>query len=195
MEKLDKARFNDALASSLESLATCLHFASYERSAQFLKVNLKKLSPSVEALYKERVGQAVEAYRTALAAGEHLSEVFSSSGFDVVLQRHHKALIRLTPLHTRTERVSRFFRNLGATDADISFFSAQLRAKGWNPFRFGTNGKFSGLVEGMRDQLPSLEKELEAVKRHGVPVIEGAAPVVLWVGLMVWFGWMSCCIL
>jgi hypothetical protein len=193
VEKLDKVRFNDALARSVESLATFFNFASYKRSAQFLKTKLKRLSPDAEAVYKGRLEQAVAAYRTALGAGEEMSVLFSNSGFDVMLEHKHKILFQLTPRNPNTERLSRFFGNLGATDADVSGFLAQLRAKGWNPFRFGTNGKFSGVVQSMRDHLPSVEKELEAVKHHGVPVIEGAVPVVLAVVLMVIIGVISCC--
>jgi hypothetical protein len=192
---LNRPKFQEAFGTSAESLANCMNFESFKRSMQALKSGFSKLSPDVEALYIERVEQMVKAYKRSLDAAETISALFAKAGFDAALERYHKTLFQLTPAHPFTERVTRFFQGIGATEADIVQYRVRLKANEWNPFRFGANGKLSGLVQSMKDRLASIEKELDAVKHHGIPAIEGAAPVVVVAVGMVVVAALSCVIL
>ena len=152
-DRLDKDRFRDALAISIESQATFINFQSYKRSVQFLKAQPSKLSPDTEALYKGRLEQVLTVYRRSIGAAEDISMLFSSSGFGDALIPHVKTLFDPAPSNSLIDRSSRFLRGIGSTDDELRHYVAWLRANDSNPFRLGTDGKFSGLVQSFTKRI------------------------------------------
>ncbi len=174
--KLSGTKYSDEFARCCESMVVHYNFEAYKHSLQLLKRRFSMLSPDVEAQYANRIDQTLAAYRSYAASAETISQLLLESGVDQVLTHHEKAFFSLTPTHPATAGVALQFKELGATDAEISHYSGWLRAHHWDLLRVSESRTYSGMVMGLRNYVAQKEREWGTAEGRAVAVIEGADP-------------------
>jgi hypothetical protein len=184
LARLDKATFEQEVYRCSEFLTAYYNFESYKTSLQRFKTRRSKLDPATEALFVERFSNAIDAYQSFVSSASNIARLFTESGFERVFADNAPKLFLHLPFNPLYPGLTEMVRTMGLAESDISQSVAHLRSNQWDIFHlFGGDGTFSGLVKIASEQIPTFQNMLSAVKRDGLPVIEGDSGVATSIGV------------
>jgi len=207
--QLDVTEFQDAAYSMLEKVSVFLNIESQRRSLQRIKAGRGRLDSETEASFVEHLAQGARAYGEFLVAGDRADKAMTACGLDVIISRYSKTFFWHVTSNPRAPHLEDLFRNVGATDRQISQFTELANSNDWDLLRLhGANGTFRGLLDVASQEMPRVQDMVSAVRAHGLPTIEGASsdspwwvPVIIFVAAAaiciigaVTFNWWTCAI-
>jgi hypothetical protein len=180
--KLPKETFAEDAPKCRESATAYLNFESYKQCLQRLKTHQSKLHPETEANFAGRAEEALTSYRSFVSSAEKIATSFRESGVEDVLSQNGKKLCWQLPHNKHFPRFTETLRAMGVSESDISHYTTVLKEKDWDLLHIqGANGTFTGVAKVASEHVATLEKMVSAVKKHGVPTLEGggsAAPAI-----------------
>jgi len=177
-KRLHGTRFNEEHGRCWEALSAHLNFRSYKRSLQNLKARTGKLGEESEAHLLQRYDHLIQQHKSFLSAAGAISQLFSGSGVDKSITHHKRELFGQFLDQPYGPELIGAFRDMGASDVDIAQYSSHLEGQGWDPLNIpGSDGTFSGAVKCAAAWLTTLNRERDAVRNHGLQVLEGAGTV------------------
>jgi hypothetical protein len=176
IKKIDKTKYEAAYRRCVESAAAYVNFESFSSSLLALKARHSTLHPDTEANFAQRADQAVQSYRSFVAAAGDMAQVLKTSGFETGLAQDSKNLFWQLPSSPVAPNLIGVLKGVGITDSQISQYSAELKSNNWELLHLhGGDGTFSGLVKNANAQIPTVEKFAAATKQHGLPAVSGAS--------------------
>lgn len=197
VRKLPRETFAEDAPQSRECLMTYFNFESYKKCLQRLKAQQSALHPETEAMFVERLQQAVKAYRSFVSSADKVAASFRMSGVEEVLSNNARKLCWQLPHSKYFPKITETLRATGMNDSDISHYATILKDKDWDLLHLqGAQGTMTSVVKVASEQVPTLEKMVSVVRQHGLPVLEGsggsAAPAAI--GAVYFIGILAICI-
>lgn len=174
IEKFDHHQTGAELSRCSEHAASLVNFQDYKNSLQRLKAQPSKLDAQTEKAFAARFEDAIAVAQSGVASARKLLQRCTASGLDEVMERHARNVFWQLPHNPYLPQLNEKLKAMGMREPEISEHVTSLQDHDWDVLRLhGNDGTLSGLLDRADRHIPVMQRQLAAVRQHGLPTIEG----------------------
>lgn len=177
MKKLDFSATQAEFQKVRQYFAGLISFYNYRHALVVLKARNGKLLQEVEDRLKTSATATLQEANLSSAALDNIQTAFQSSGFGKVYERHLPSLMQNFLQNPRFAYLQDWFREMGATESQISWMVHHLAAKQFNILTFeGANGTLDGLFDNVRTRVEHFGAWVDTLHKKGLTIFDGSMP-------------------